>query len=70
MGMSGVDEVFGEADRVSCTSCGLEIYENEAQAQRWGYWRIGSGVELYPFCPDCATRVAEGWHGRPSIDVD
>jgi hypothetical protein len=30
------------------------VDEEEAQAQRWGYWRIA--VDLYPFCPRCAAR--------------
>jgi hypothetical protein len=46
-----------ELERVRCTSCGADLDEAEAQAQRWGYWRIGSGIELYPFCPGCAARA-------------
>jgi hypothetical protein len=41
-------------ERVRCAACGREISEDEAQAQRWGYWvRFG---ELYPYCPECAQR--------------
>ena len=48
------DEPPTEAARVRCDGCGREVGEDEAQAQRWGYWfRVG---ELYPFCPACAER--------------
>lgn len=40
---------------VTCSQCGETIYEDEAQAARWGYWSDGVG-ELYPFCIECATR--------------
>lgn len=42
---------------VTCSECGQTIYEDEAQATRWGYWSDGVGGDLYPFCIECATRV-------------
>jgi hypothetical protein len=43
---------------VPCAECGEAIGEDEAQAQRWGYWSEGRG-EVYPFCPRCAGRRFE-----------
>jgi hypothetical protein len=40
---------------VTCSGCGQTIYEDEAQAARWGYWSDGVG-DLYPYCIECATR--------------
>jgi hypothetical protein len=44
-----------EIDVVTCTECGARVGEDEAQAQRWGYWLDGLG-DLYPFCAACAER--------------
>ena len=55
-----MDEPAGlpdQIERVRCTSCQREIEEDEAQAQRWGYWHVGTGIELYPFCPECGERA-------------
>ena len=47
-------EKLEPTERVRCAGCAHEIGEDEAQAQRWGYWfRVG---ELYPYCPECAAR--------------
>jgi hypothetical protein len=32
-----------------------DIYEDEAQGVRWGYWCDGVG-HLHPYCIECATR--------------
>lgn len=40
---------------VTCSGCSQTIYEDEAQAARWGYWSDGVG-DLYPYCIECATR--------------
>jgi endogenous inhibitor of DNA gyrase (YacG/DUF329 family) len=48
------DEPSDEREIVRCAACQREVDEEEAQAQRWGYWRIA--VDLYPFCPRCAAR--------------
>ena len=40
---------------VTCSECGETIFEDEAQAARWGYWSDGVD-EPYPFCIECATR--------------
>jgi len=40
---------------VTCSGCSQTIYEDEAQAARWGYSSDGVG-DLYPFCIECATR--------------
>jgi hypothetical protein len=55
-----VDEPTDEgetSERVRCTRCLREVDESEAQAQRWGYWQVA--FDLYPFCPECATRELE-----------
>jgi hypothetical protein len=51
-------------NRVQCAACGREVDEDEAQAQRWGYWSDSSG-EIYPYCPECAERL--GGPRSPSI---
>ena len=40
---------------IICSGCGETIYEDEAQAARWGYWSDGVG-DLYPYCIECASR--------------
>jgi hypothetical protein len=40
---------------VTCSGCGQTIYEDEAQAARWGYWSDGVG-DLYAYCIECPTR--------------
>jgi DNA-directed RNA polymerase subunit RPC12/RpoP len=40
---------------VTCAECQRQVDEDEAQAQRWGYWSVVQG-ELYPYCPECAER--------------
>jgi len=50
------------AATVTCSGCGREVAEDEAQAARWGYWSVGVG-RLHPFCPDCARRE---FGSRPS----
>src|SRR6478736_3554298 len=55
---------------VTCSGCGETIYEDEAQASRWGYWSDGAG-DLYPFCIECATHefasgAPRGPHARRS----
>jgi hypothetical protein len=52
--MDGQDEP-GQPARMRCTDCGREVAEDEAQAQRWGYWFVVG--DLYPFCPECARRA-------------
>jgi hypothetical protein len=43
-----------EIATVTCTECGATIGEDQAQAQRWGFWSDGLS-ELYPFCAECAA---------------
>jgi len=53
-----VSETGDESERsaiVRCSDCGREVDEEDAQAQRWGYWFIVG--ELYPYCPECAQRA-------------
>jgi len=42
--------------RVRCADCGSEVDEDEAQAQRWGYYWSDVVDALYPYCPECAAR--------------
>jgi endogenous inhibitor of DNA gyrase (YacG/DUF329 family) len=39
---------------VTCSQCGETVDDDEAQAVRWGHW--SDGLDLYPFCIECATR--------------
>jgi hypothetical protein len=41
------------AGQIRCKRCGKWVAEEEAQAQRWGYWSDLQS-KLYPFCPECA----------------
>jgi hypothetical protein len=43
-----------EQPRVCCSECNREVEEDDAQAQRWGYWLVAG--DPYPLCPDCAQR--------------
>lgn len=42
---------------VTCTECGRSVDELTTIADRWTYWT--DGVDLRPFCPDCAEREFE-----------
>jgi hypothetical protein len=46
--------VYTRAGQVRCKGCGRCVAEDEAQAQRWGYYRPHVVDKLYPYCPECA----------------
>lgn len=58
--MNGPDDGPGKPARVQCAACGRAVDEDEAQAQRWGYWSDSAG-DAYPYCPECAHRL-DGFH--------
>ncbi len=39
---------------ITCAECSDQVAEDEAEREGWRYW--SDGVELYPYCPDCAGR--------------
>jgi NAD-dependent SIR2 family protein deacetylase len=54
--VSELDDPPGTPGRVQCAACGRQVEDDEAQAQRWGYWSDSAG-EVYPYCPECAQRL-------------
>jgi hypothetical protein len=58
--LGGTEPVPIDIGTVTCSGCGTEIGEDEAQAQRWGYWPDGAR-ELFPFCAECARHEFSNW---------
>jgi hypothetical protein len=46
--------VYTRAGQVRCKGCGRWVVEEEAQAQRWGYYQPYAADKLYPYCAECA----------------
>jgi len=45
--------VYTRAGQVRCKGCGRWVGEDEAQAQRWGYYQLYPADKLYPYCAEC-----------------
>jgi len=48
--------MYSRAAQIRCKGCGRWVVEDEAQAERWGYYRVYPDDKLYPYCAECAAR--------------